>query len=101
MGEEESREPEVGRSSIVNPVLHKLKSLEEIKDPRCEWLKRWISSCVPNLRHNIVEQAGANIFKLLREWNLSLDSFSNINQGLSHDGGQLVVSEKLLLEHSV
>jgi len=65
LSEEETREPEVGGSSIIDPGLHKLKSLEEVKDPGCKWLERWISSCVPNLWHNVVEQTGANLFKLL------------------------------------
>jgi hypothetical protein len=65
LGEEESREPEVGWSSIIDPGLHEPKSFEEVKNPGCKWLERWISSCVPNLWHNVVEQAGANLFELL------------------------------------
>jgi hypothetical protein len=33
LGEEEAGNPEVWRSILVDPVLHELKSLEELKDP--------------------------------------------------------------------
>jgi len=55
LGEEETREPEVLWSTIIDPALHEAEPLKEIKDPGSKWLQRWVSSLVPNVWNLVVK----------------------------------------------
>ena len=62
LSEEETRDPEVRWSSIIDPWLHELQSLKEIEDPWSQWLKGWVSSCMPNLWNCVGDETCANFF---------------------------------------
>lgn len=64
--EEETRNPECFRCTIINPLLHKVNSFKEVYHPRSKRFKWWISSLMPNFRNLIIEETCAYVFKFKR-----------------------------------
>jgi hypothetical protein len=77
--EEETREPESLRGTIIYPVLHELESLDEVENPRSERLQRWEGLLGPLSRYLIVKESISDGLKVLRHHDLSLDRLANVD----------------------
>lgn len=101
LGEEESRNPEVWWSTLINPFLHEFESFNEIIDPTTKWFQAGICIRVPDFRDFIIEHAVENKLKILTHHHKPIDCFVNINQSRSNSIQKLIESKKFLLKHSV
>lgn len=79
--EEKSRNPEVRRSTIINPFLHELESLNEVIDPASKRFQRWIRYLVPDLWDFVVKQAIEHNLQILAHYHKSINCFINICEG--------------------
>jgi len=52
--EEHTRKPIRGWVSVVEPESHELYSLEEVLEPRREWLKTWVTNLGPVEWYSVV-----------------------------------------------
>lgn len=58
-GEEEATDPEDGWDALGDPGLQEVQALQQVHDPRGQWLKRWVGLGLPELGHKLLYRLAA------------------------------------------
>lgn len=97
--EEESRDPETGRWTLLAPGKEHVVTVQELVIIRGQRFSRRERTFFPELRYLSNEQIVGYGLELFREENQSLHSLLNALQGRSDNGIQTVVAHAFLHQH--
>lgn len=101
LGEEESTDPERGRRSIVDPILHELQSLDEIIDIGTKRLETRVRFRFPHCRDLVVVQRVSHCFERLGQDDFSLNSLAEVNERRAYNSDQTVESQQFLEKYGI
>lgn len=79
LSEEEPWDPEVGRSSLIDPFLHELESFDEVIDVASQRFQAWIGNFEEQIRHFVIEDTVENNLKFLTHDNEPVDGLIDID----------------------
>ena len=99
--EEEPRDPEIGRSPLVNPFLHELQPFNQIVDIASERFEAGVRHFEEQIWNLVVEETVENDLELLAHHHEAVDSFVHVDQVGVNCFEQFVEPHEFLLKDSV